>query len=75
MIDAAPTDTVVEIGCGAGPVLEKFQASRLIGVESQAIFYTKLKLAWLNGIYVYCKQMLKYSLFLTNPFAKSYAQK
>lgn len=43
MIDAAPTDTVVEIGCGAGLVLEKFQASRLIGVDLSGYILHKAK--------------------------------
>ncbi|MEZ4590350.1 MAG: class I SAM-dependent methyltransferase [Chloroflexota bacterium] len=33
LIDATPTDTILEVGCGAGLVLEKFQAKKLIGID------------------------------------------
>lgn len=43
LIDATPTDTVVEVGCGAGLVLEKFQAGKLIGIDLSGYILHKTK--------------------------------
>ena len=42
-IQATPTDTVVEVGCGAGVVLEKFPAGHLIGLDLSGYILQKAK--------------------------------
>lgn len=43
LIEATPADTVIEIGCGAGLVLEKFQAGKLIGIDLSGYILRKTK--------------------------------
>ena len=43
LIAAGEHDTVIELGCGAGIVLEKFLAQRLIGIDLSAYILQKTK--------------------------------